>query len=62
MYTYRKMLNKHYQQKQRKIWKEARERYQNLSEEEKRLKRPEADIKFLLRGIREKSSVLSSSK
>ena len=56
------MLNKHYQQKQRKIWKEARERYQNLSEEEKRLKRPEADIKFLLRGIREKSSVLSSSK
>ena len=33
------MVNKHYQKNKEKIKKEARERYQNLSEEEKEKKR-----------------------
>ena len=33
-----KMVNKYYIKKQKKLWKEARERYQNLSETEKEKK------------------------
>ena len=29
------MANKYYQKRKERLWKEARERYQNLSEEEK---------------------------
>ena len=34
-YNYIKMVNKYYQKNKEKLQKEARERYQNLSEEEK---------------------------
>ena len=41
------MVNKYYQKNKEKLPKEARERYQNLSEEEKekRRKKPRTDIK-----------------
>ena len=45
------MVNKHYQKNKDRLRQEARERYQNLSEEkkEKRRKRPETDIKIFLK-------------
>ena len=33
------MLNRYYQKHKEKLWKDVRERYQNLSEEEKEKKR-----------------------
>ena len=36
------MVKKYYQKHKEKLWKEARERYQNLSEEEKEKRREEA--------------------
>ena len=38
------MVNKHYQKNKEKIKKEARERYQNLSEEEKEKGQRKAQI------------------
>ena len=54
------MVNK-YKKKQRKASKEARERYQNLSEEEKEKgqKKPKADIKIFLKKKKKKASVSS---
>ena len=45
------MVSKYYQKHKERLQKEARERYQNLSEEEKdkRRKRLEKDIKILLK-------------
>ena len=50
------MVNK-YKKEQRKASKEARERYQNLSEEEKEKgqKKPKADIKIFLKKKKKKS-------
>ena len=39
---YIKILNKYYQKQKEKLWKEARERYQNLSEEAKNKRRKKA--------------------
>ena len=36
------MVNKYYQKNKEKLWKEAREKYQNLSEEEKEKNRKKA--------------------
>ena len=53
------MVNKYYQKYKERLLKEACERYQNLSEEEKekRRKRPEKVIKILLK--KEKKKVFS---
>ena len=50
------MSSKYYQKHKQRLQKEARERYQNLSEEEKdkRIKRLEKDIKLLLKKKKEK--------
>ena len=50
------MVNKYYQKHKPRLRKEARERYQNLSKEEKdkRQKRPEKDIKILLKKKKKK--------
>ena len=42
LHTYIKMVNKYYQKKKEKLRKEARERYQNFSEEEKEKRRKKA--------------------
>ena len=53
------MVNKYYQKYKERLLKEACERYQNLSQKEKeeRRKRPEKDIKILLK--KEKKKVVS---
>ena len=55
------MVNKYYQKHKEKLRKEVRERYHNLSEEEKekRQKRPDTDIKIFLK--RKKISALLKS-
>ena len=45
------MVNNYYQKHKEKVRKEACEKYQNLSEEEKR---PEADIKIFLKKEKKK--------
>ena len=54
------MVNKYYQKVKEKLQKEARKRYQNLSEEKKDKiqKRLEKGIKILLKKKRRKVSVL----
>ena len=54
------MVNKYYQKHKERFRKEARVRYQNLSEEkkDKRRKKSKEDIKILLRRKRKKASVL----
>ena len=53
------MTTNYYQKYKEKLQKEARERYQNLSEEEKdkRQRKPEKDIKILLKKKKKKSAV-----
>ena len=53
------MVNKYYQKDKEKLRKEAREKYQNLYEEEKekRQKRPETDSKIFLKKKRKKASI-----
>ena len=53
------MVNKYYQKKKEKLPKEALERYQNLSEEEKekRRKKPRYGHKSFLKKKKEKASV-----
>ena len=47
VYTYIKKVQKYYQRNKNKLQNEARERYKDFSEEEKKgEKRPETDIKF----------------
>ena len=56
-----KLVNKYYERNKEKLWKEARERYQNRSEEEKGKKRPKKDVKKEEEKEKEKNvSVLSS--
>ena len=55
------MLNKYYQKYKERIWKEARERYQNFSEEEKDKRREKGSrkiSKFFWIRIRIKTSKL----
>ena len=49
------MVNKHYQKHKEKLRKEAHERYQYLSEEEKGEKRPETYTKISLKKKKKKS-------
>ena len=51
------MVNKYYQKHKEKLRKEALERYQNFSEEEKKKgkKGPETDIKIFLKRKKKKS-------
>ena len=62
-FLYIKMTNNYYQKHKEQLRKEARERYQNLSKEEKDKKQKslEIDIKIFLkrRGKRKKASVSS---
>ena len=62
-FLYIKMTNNYYQEHKEQLRKEARERYQNLSKEEKDKKQKslEIDIKIFLkrRGKRKKASVSS---
>ena len=46
---YIKVINKYYQKHKKRLQKEAREGYQSLSEEEKKDKRPQKDVKILLK-------------
>ena len=43
------MINKYYQKHKKRLRKEAREGYQSLSEEKKKNKRPQKDVKILLK-------------
>ena len=55
------MINKYYQKHKERLQKEARERYQNLSKEEKRQKKKlDKDINILLKK-KKKASVLSGT-
>ena len=56
-----KIVNKYYQRNKEKLWKEARQIYQNRSEEEKGKKWPKKDVKKEEEEEKEKNvSVLSS--
>ena len=46
---YIKVINKYYQKHKKRLRKEAREGYQSLSEEKKKDKRPQKDVKILLK-------------
>ena len=43
------MINKYYQKHKKRLRKEAREGYQSLSEGKKKDKRPQKDVKILLK-------------
>ena len=55
-FLYVKMVNKHYQKHKERLWKEAQERYENLSKEEKTKgeKKLEKDIKLSLKKKKKK--------
>ena len=60
---YMKIVNKYYKKNKEKLQKEAWERYQNLSEEEKekRQKKPRTDTTFFLKIKRKQSTKETSS-
>ena len=55
-FVYIQVVNNYYQKHKEKLWKEARERYQNLSEKKKIKdeKRLQKDIKILLKKKKKK--------
>ena len=55
------MANNYYQKHKEKFEKEARERCQNLSEVEKKQKRPENNINILQNKKKKKASASSST-
>ena len=55
------MVHKYYQKHKERLWKEARERYQNLSEEEKDKRQKtglKKDIKILLKKKKKGASII----